>query len=97
MDIKTKINVSQSRLFEAQSRIGLFDFAEIWNFCKTIVFYFVTKSYLFSGDVGQKEKFEFPKGLKDISFKILKKPINIERYLEPVDDEDGMEHYSKNI
>ncbi|MFC7348958.1 hypothetical protein ACFQO9_19750 [Chryseobacterium zhengzhouense] len=57
----------------------------------------IVKSYLFSGDVGKKEKFEFPKGLEDISFKTLKKPVKIERYLEPVDDEDGMEHYLKDI
>ncbi|MFC3158004.1 hypothetical protein SAMN05443633_104346 [Chryseobacterium arachidis] len=57
----------------------------------------IVKSYLFSSDVGKKSKFEFPEGLDDLSFKTLKKPINIKRYLEPADDEDGMEHYSKNI
>ncbi|WP_165850835.1 hypothetical protein [Chryseobacterium sp. 5_R23647] len=44
-----------------------------------------------------KDKFEGGQGLEDISFNTLKKPINIERYLEPVADEDGMEHYLKDI
>lgn len=57
----------------------------------------IVKSYLFTSDVGKKKKFEFPTGLEDISFKTLKKPVKIERYLEPVDDEDGMEHYLKDI
>ncbi|MCX8525613.1 hypothetical protein OF897_16995 [Chryseobacterium formosus] len=56
----------------------------------------IIKNYTFGEDRG-KDKFVANQGLKDISFKTLKKPINIERYLEPVDDEDGMEHYSKDI
>ena len=57
----------------------------------------IIKTYLFSSDVGRKKKFELTRGLEDISFKTLKKPIHIERYLEPLDDKDGMEHYLKNI
>ncbi|MFC7349014.1 hypothetical protein ACFQO9_20070 [Chryseobacterium zhengzhouense] len=57
----------------------------------------IVKSYLFTSDVGKKKKFEFPTGLEDISFKTLKKPVKIERYLEPIHDEDGMEHYLKDI
>ena len=56
----------------------------------------IIKTYLFTSDFGRKEKFELPRGLEDISFKTLKKPIHIERYLEPLDDKDGMEHYLKN-
>lgn len=56
----------------------------------------IIKNYTFGDDRG-KDKFMANQGLKDISFNTLKKPINIERYLEPVDDEDGMEHYLKDI
>jgi hypothetical protein len=57
----------------------------------------IIKTYLFSSEVGKTRKFEFPKGLEDISFKTLRKPLDIERYLEPLNDKDGMEHYLKNI
>ncbi|WP_336691064.1 MULTISPECIES: hypothetical protein [unclassified Chryseobacterium] len=57
----------------------------------------IVKQYLFSNDVGKKRKFKYPVGLEDISFDILKKPIHVERYLEPVNDKEAMEHYSKDI
>jgi hypothetical protein len=57
----------------------------------------IIKSYSFGDEMLVKDKFEGGQGLEDISFKTLKKPVKIERYLEPVDDEDGMEHYLKDI
>ncbi len=57
----------------------------------------IIKSYSFGDEMLVKDKFEGGQGLKDISFKTLKKPIHIERYLEPSDDKDGMEHYLKNV
>jgi len=57
----------------------------------------VVKKYIFGDEMLLKDKFEGGQGLEDISFKILKKPIYIERYLEPLDDKDGMEHYLKDI
>lgn len=57
----------------------------------------IIKNYTFGDIRAIKDKFEVNQGLEDISFKILKKPINIERYLEPVDNEDAMEHYLKDI
>ncbi|MGL6126832.1 hypothetical protein [Chryseobacterium artocarpi] len=56
----------------------------------------IIKNYTFGDDRG-KDKFVANQGLKDISFKTLKKPAKIERYLEPLDDNDGMEHYLKDI
>lgn len=44
-----------------------------------------------------KDKFETGRGLADISFETLKKPIAIERYMKPEDDKDAMEHYEINI
>lgn len=55
------------------------------------------RKYILGDEMLMKDKFKGGQGLKDISFKTLKKAINIERYLEPVDDEDGMKHYSKDI
>ncbi|MCD0478075.1 hypothetical protein LPB90_06380 [Chryseobacterium sp. LC2016-29] len=55
------------------------------------------RKYIFGDEMLVKDKFEGGQGLEDISFNTLKKPINIERYLEPADDEDGMEHYLKDI
>ncbi len=57
----------------------------------------IIKSYSFGDEMLVKDKFEGGQGLEDISFKTLKKPILIERYLEPLDDKDGMEHYLKNV
>ncbi|RZJ48431.1 MAG: hypothetical protein EOO44_21105 [Flavobacterium sp.] len=57
----------------------------------------VLKNYTFGDELLIKSKFEASQGLEDISFKTLKKPIHIERYIEPVDDKDGMEHYLRNI
>ncbi len=57
----------------------------------------IIKNYTFGDDGAMKDNFVANQGLKDISFKILKKPVKIERYLEPVDDEDGMEHYLNDI
>ncbi len=57
----------------------------------------IIKKYVFGNEMLVKDKFEGGQGLEDISFKTLKKPILIERYLEPLDDKDGMEHYLKNV
>lgn len=57
----------------------------------------VVKKYIFGDEMLLKDKFEGGQGLEDISFKILKKPIYIELYLEPLDDKNGMEHYLKDI
>ena len=57
----------------------------------------IIKSYTFGDELLVKYKFEASEGLRDISFKTLKKPIHIERYLEHIDDKDSMEHYLKDI
>ncbi|KMQ70284.1 hypothetical protein [Chryseobacterium koreense] len=57
----------------------------------------IVKNYTFGDDMLIKKKFETPQGLADISFETLKKPISIERYLKPEDDEDAMEHYETDI
>lgn len=57
----------------------------------------IIKNYTFGDDMSVKDKFQANQGLKDVSFETLEKPINIERYLEPLDDKDAMEHYLNNI
>lgn len=57
----------------------------------------IVKNYTFGDDMLIKKKFETPQGLADISFETLQKPIAIERYLKPEDDEDAMEHYEMDI
>ncbi len=57
----------------------------------------IVKKYIFGDEMLIKDKFEGGQGLEDISFKTVKGPIYIERYLEPLDDKDGMEHYLKDI
>ncbi|WP_300487868.1 hypothetical protein [Flavobacterium sp.] len=57
----------------------------------------IVKNYTFGDDMLVKKKFETAQGLKDISFETLKKPVMIERYKEPEDDDDAMEHYLADI
>ena len=57
----------------------------------------VVKNYTFGDDMLIKKKFETPQGLQDISFETLKKPVAIERYQKPEDDDDAMAHYEMDI
>ncbi|WP_234109214.1 hypothetical protein [Chryseobacterium sp. R2A-55] len=57
----------------------------------------IVKNYTFGDDMLLKKKFETPQGLPDISFETLKKPVAIERYQKPEDDDDAMEHYEMDI
>lgn len=57
----------------------------------------IVKYYTFGDGMRIKDKFETAQGIEDISFKILKKPIEIERYREPEDDDDAMEHYLMDL
>ncbi|MBX2950372.1 MAG: hypothetical protein KF704_13920 [Crocinitomicaceae bacterium] len=57
----------------------------------------IVKNYTFGDDMLVKKKFETPQGLPDISFETLKKPVAIERYQKPEDDDDAMEHYEMDI
>jgi hypothetical protein len=57
----------------------------------------IVKKYSFGDSLRIKDKFEAGIGLDDISFETLKKPAAIERYKEPVDDQDAMEHYLMDI
>lgn len=57
----------------------------------------IIKNYTFGDSMRIKKKFETGLGVEDISFKTLKTPIAIERYLEPTHDKDAMEHYAMDI
>jgi len=57
----------------------------------------IIKKYSFGDSMRIKDKFEAGVGLNDISFETLGKPVAIERYKEPKDDEDAMEHYLMDV
>lgn len=57
----------------------------------------IIKRYVFGDEMLVKSKFENGLGLEGITFKILKSPIEIERYMAPTHDKDGMEHYLSDI
>jgi hypothetical protein len=57
----------------------------------------VIKRYAFGDEMLKKNKFENGLGVDDVSFKVLKKPLEIERYMPPTHDKDGMEHYLADI
>ena len=57
----------------------------------------IIRKYSFGDDKLIKDKFETGQGLNDISFKTLKKPIAIERYQKPENDDAAMEHYEMGI
>lgn len=57
----------------------------------------IIKRCAFGDEMLRKNKFENSLGLEDISFETLKTPIEIERYMSPIHDKDGMEHYLMDI
>lgn len=57
----------------------------------------IIKRYAFGDPMNKKSKFKDGLGVEDLSNKKLKKPIAIERYMEPKHDIDGMEHYNRDI
>ncbi|MDI1257322.1 MAG: hypothetical protein PSV16_14605 [Flavobacterium sp.] len=58
----------------------------------------IIKFYTFGDPMLIKKKFETSVGgFGDISFKTLKSPVSVERYREPEDEDDSMEHYNKDI
>ncbi|WP_234109217.1 hypothetical protein [Chryseobacterium sp. R2A-55] len=57
----------------------------------------IIRNYSLGDAMRVKDKFEVGQGVTDISFKTLKKPISIERYQKPEDDDDAMEHYEMDV
>ena len=76
---------------------NMFGYGDCWFVTKVTDEFKIVKDFAFGNETMSKKKFDISIGIEDISFKALQKPIAIERYLKPEDDEDAMKHYEMDI